>query len=175
MYLLSTFNNKVGGILCFYYNAHRFLVFFTAVWSKLWTNSCMWSVCVWLQWLGWIYIQRKCNCSGWVTNLGQFAEVTLPTFGVMLGRSVMWCWTPLPTVERERKADSIAQLKRQQPVVPVEARRTSGRGARQHPAFNLSSSVAYHVTRCGIVLALRARCALVMPPQRHINRFAPAT
>ena len=67
------------------------------------------------------------------------------------------------------------QLKRQQPVVSVEARRASGRSARQQPAFNLSSSYLYHTTRCAILLALRAWCTLIMPPQGHIIRLAPAT
>ena len=49
-------------------------------------------------------------------------------------------WSPLATVERERRADSIGQLKRQQLVVPVEAWPASERSARQQPVFNLSSS-----------------------------------
>ena len=65
MYLLRTFDIKMRGggfylLFVFCYNAHRF----TAVWNKRLTNACMWSVCVWLQWLGWIYMQRKGNCSG---------------------------------------------------------------------------------------------------------------
>ena len=72
-------------------------------------------------------------------------------------------------MEQERRADNIAQLKRQQPVVPVEARRASGRGARQQPAFNLSSSYLNHVTRCGIVFWLCALVALLICHHRGIS------
>ena len=69
-------------------------------------------------------------------------------------RSPLWNGNAEPTVLRTEW-----QLKWQQPAVPVEARRASGRSARQQPAFNCSSSYVYHATRCGILLALRARYA----------------
>ena len=62
-------------------------------------------------------------CSVRVIVVGQGAQfIRAPIWGnpprslclrlVWCWRSVMWCWSPLPLLERERRADSIAQLKR---------------------------------------------------------------
>ena len=128
--------------------------------------------CVWLQWLGWICMQRKGYCWGLGARF-----IRAPVWGDPRSPSLRSVWvgrsegSPQPAEEPELRAHSAAQ-RRRLPGAPAAARRGSGRSVQQQPDFK--DSYLYHATRCAILSSLRARCALVAPPEA-VHRSASAT
>ena len=145
------------------FNVKKNFVFFTAVWSKRWTNAC---------------VKCLCDCSalaGFTCNLrvivvGQGAQfIRAENFEAIHRRhfSGAICDVMLkPPAHSGTRAQSRPYCATEAAAACSSSGSTACLGKRR-PLFVIL--ISNRVAQCGIVLALRARRALVMPPQRHIN------